>query len=70
MTTSVQRTAVGEIIDVTAAKSQGKVVSCIKSQTNCGSCGQQNIDLVVFERKEVFSSALCWSMMNSFFKNF
>ena len=65
-----KRTAVGEIIDVTAAKSQGKVVSCIKSQTNCGSGGQENIDLLVFEKKEVFSSASCWSMMNPLLKTF
>ena len=34
-----KRTASGEIIDATAAKTQGEVVSC-KSQTKCGSCGQ------------------------------
>ena len=69
ITSAFKRTAVGEIIDATAAKIQGEVVSC-KSQTKCGSCGQENTDPVVFEMEEVFSSVLRWSMMKSLFKTF
>ena len=70
MITSVfNRTAVKDIIDATAAKIQGEVVSC-KSQTKCGSYGQENTDLVVFEMEEAFSSVLRWSMMKYLFKTF
>ena len=69
ITSTFKKTAVGEIIHATAAKIQDEVVSC-KSQTNCGSCGQENTDLVVFEMEEVFSSASRWSMMKYLFKTF
>ena len=63
-----KRTAGGEIINATVAKTHGEVVSC-KSQIMCGACEQQNIDLVVLG-KTVAVSVLFGPMENAFFKLF